>query len=42
MNFHGIDYFVDFHLTQASPIDCDHMHDGLGFFTQVCTLIQKH
>lgn len=33
--YYDIDYFVGYHLTQASGITCDHMHDGMGFFTQV-------
>jgi hypothetical protein len=34
-DFYNIDYFNKYHLLQASSFSCDHMHDGLGFMTQV-------
>ncbi|KAH8050386.1 phosphatase [Aureococcus anophagefferens] len=30
----GVDDLAEFHNTQAGAQDCDHIHDGLGFFTQ--------
>lgn len=35
-DYNDIHYFTGYHLTMAGLKYCDHMHDGLGFMTQVC------
>jgi len=32
--YHSIDYFVALHNDRAGARDCDHMHNGMGFFSQ--------
>lgn len=34
-DYMDIMYFTSYHLTYAAQRNCDHMHDGVGFFTQV-------
>ena len=37
----GVDDLAEFHNTQAGAQDCDHIHDGLGFFTQHAALSMR-
>ena len=32
--YRSVEYFIDIHNQLAGALDCDHMHDGLGFLTQ--------
>lgn len=34
-DYMDIMYFTSYHLTYAAERSCDHMHDGVGFMTQV-------
>jgi hypothetical protein len=41
-DYEDIDYFVEYHLENAADMDCDHIHDGLGFMTQARPMLHPH
>jgi hypothetical protein len=31
--YHGAEYFIEYHTWMAGERECDHLHDGMGFIT---------